>query len=159
VKSCAICKSNRLRSFEDSVEVRVPGHRSSLRVIVEGVRASRCDACGEVYTDGPDMGRAEALAALEAVRVGLRSGPTLNWARRALGLRAADLAELLDVAPETVSRWENGHRSADRSVWNTVADLLANAVEGKTSTQDLLRQEARPPRAPLRVVLRPAYGR
>ena len=103
--------------------MRAAGRRSDgLRVIVEGVSATRCEACGEVYTDGPD------------------------------------LADLLDVAPETVSRWENGHRSADRSVWNTLADLLANAVEGKTTTLDLLRQKARLPKAPLHVVLRPAYG-
>ncbi len=158
MKTCASCGSTTLQPFEESLEIHVPGDKDGLRVIVEGVRATRCEACGEVYTDGPDLGRAEVLAALEAVRAGLRDGPTLNWARRALGLRAADLADLLDVAPETVSRWENGHRSADRSVWNTLADLLANAVDGKTETLDLLRQKARLPKAPLRVVLRPAYG-
>jgi YgiT-type zinc finger domain-containing protein len=158
VTKCASCKSSRLLPIEESVELQVPGDKGGLRVIVEGVRATRCEACGEVYTDGPDLGRAEVLAALEAVRAGLRDGPTFNWARRALGLRAVDLAELLDVAPETVSRWENGHRSADRSVWNTLADLLANAVDGNTATLDLLQQKARHPKAPLRVVLRPAFS-
>ncbi|HCF56532.1 MAG TPA: hypothetical protein DFS52_00855 [Myxococcales bacterium] len=33
--------------------------------------------------------------------------------RRALGLRSRDLAELLDVSPETVSRWENATRPVD----------------------------------------------
>lgn len=155
---CASCRSSRLLPIEDSVEIHVPGDKDGLRVIVDGVRATRCEACGEVYTDGPDLGRAELLAALEAVKAGLRDGPTLNWARRTLGLRAVDLAELLDVAPETVSRWENGHRSADRSVWNTLADLLANAVDGNTATLDLLRQKAKLPRTPLHVVLRPAFG-
>lgn len=158
MKTCANCKSNQLRPIEESVEIHVPGDKDGLHVIVDGVRATRCEACGEVYTDGPDLGRAEVLAAFEAVRAGLRDGPTLNWARRALGLRATDLADLLDVAPETVSRWENGHRSADRSVWNTMADLLANAVEGNTATLDLLRQKVKLPKAPLHVVLRPAYG-
>jgi YgiT-type zinc finger domain-containing protein len=158
MKTCAICKSTLLRPIEESVAIHVPGDKGGVRVTVDGVRATRCEACGEVYTDGPDLGRAEVLAAFEAVRAGLRDGPTLNWARRALGLRASDLADLLDVAPETVSRWENGHRRADRSVWNTMADLLANAAEGKTATVDLLRQEARVPRAPLHVVLGPAHG-
>ena len=155
---CAICKSTRLLTIDESVEIHVPGDKDGLRVIVDGVCATRCEACGEVYKDGPDLGRAEVLAALEAVRAGLRDGPTLNWARRALGLRAVDLAELLDVAPETVSRWENGHRSADRSVWNTLADLLANAVEGNTATLDLLRQKSKLPKAPLHVVLKPAFS-
>jgi YgiT-type zinc finger domain-containing protein len=158
VKTCASCESNLLRSVEESVEIHVPGDRDGVLVKVDGVRATRCEACGEVYTDGPDLGRAEVLAAFEAVRAGLRDGPTLNWARRALGLRASDLADLLDVAPETVSRWENGHRRAGRSVWNTVADLLADAAEGRTATVELLRQKARVPRAPLHAVLAPAHG-
>ncbi len=32
-------------------------------------------------------------------------------ARETLGMSAKDLAALFDVAPETVSRWENGYRN------------------------------------------------
>ncbi len=36
--------------------------------------------------------------------------------RRALGLSQRDLAELLEVAVSTVSRWENGHNKPHRWV-------------------------------------------
>jgi DNA-binding XRE family transcriptional regulator len=156
--TCTSCGSMDLSPAEETLELQVPGATGRLRVLVEGVGAIRCAGCGESFTSGPDQERAELAAAAEAIRAGLRHGRTFGWTRRALGLRATDLAALLDVSAETVSRWENGHRAVDRSVWNTLADLVEDRLAGRTVTADRLRQRARRPEAPLHVRLRPALA-
>jgi transcriptional regulator with XRE-family HTH domain len=95
------------------------------------------------------------MAGAEAMARGLRDGHALEFVRKALGLRAAELAALLDVSAETVSRWENGHRAAERSVWNTLADLAADRLAGKTTTLERLRALAEPhlPKQPIRLKL------
>jgi transcriptional regulator with XRE-family HTH domain len=66
--------------------------------------------------------------------------------RKALGLRAADLAGLLGVAAETVSRWETGQRDVDRGALALVGGLVVDRLEGSTATLDRLRALAKPPR-------------
>jgi DNA-binding XRE family transcriptional regulator len=137
------------------VEVRVPTASGPFVVRVSGIPAVKCDGCGESFLNGPDLGRAELLASGEAIARGVRDGPTLKFVRKALGLRAAELGELLDVSAETLSRWENGHRVAERSVWNTLADLIADKLAGVTTTVDRLRALAEPrlPKQPVRLKL------
>jgi DNA-binding transcriptional regulator YiaG len=43
-----------------------------------------------------------------------RRYPTLRWLRTALGLTQACLGAIMDVAPETVSRWETGDEPISR---------------------------------------------
>lgn len=161
MKRCANCKSADVHEGHETVEVAVPTAAGPLRVRVSGVSAVRCGHCRESFLLGPDLARAELLAAREALMRGHWDGPVLRFARKALGLRATELGELLDVSAETVSRWENGHRVAERSVWNTVADLLHDRLEGSTTTLDRLR--SRParelPRRPLQLRLGSAAAR
>jgi hypothetical protein len=65
------------------------------------------------------------------------------------------LGDLLDVSAETVSRWGNGHRAAERTVWNTLADLVADKLAGTTTTLDRLPAHgaARMPKHPVRLRL------
>jgi DNA-binding XRE family transcriptional regulator len=133
----------------ETVEVRVPSP-VPLVVRVAGVSAVRCDACGEVALDGAALARAELLAGAEAMARGLRDGGTLKFVRKALAMRAAELGDLLGVSPETISRWENGHRAAERSVWNTLADLVIDKLEGTDTT--LTRLRASRPRIPRQAV-------
>ena len=39
----------------------------------------------------------------------------MTSARKALGLKVVDAAEMLNVAPETVARWEAGERPTTRA--------------------------------------------
>jgi transcriptional regulator with XRE-family HTH domain len=85
---------------------------------------------------------------------GLRDGSTFKFIRKALGLRASELGDLLDVSPETISRWENSHRAAERSVWNTLADLVSDKLRGKRTTLDrLTTPRSRIPKQPVRLRL------
>jgi len=151
MKRCAACRSDDVRETEETVDVRVPTASGVFVVRVSGIPAAKCGACGESFLSGPDLGRAELLASAEAIARGVRDGPTLKFVRKALGLRAAELGDLLDVSAETVSRWENGHRVAERSVWNTLADLVLDRISGATTTVDRLRSLAEP-RLPKRAV-------
>ncbi len=155
MKRCIQCKGTDLRHTEETVDVRVPTAGSELEVRVSGVSTTRCGTCGESYLSGPDLERADLLAAAEAMRRGVHDGVTLKFIRKALGLRATELGELLEVSAETVSRWENGHRIAERSVWNTLADLVADELAGVTTTRDRLRGFAEPrvPKTPVRLAL------
>ena len=155
MKRCAMCRSDDLRETTEAVEVAVPTDSAPFRVRVSGVASVKCGSCRESFLDGPDLARAELLAAGEAIARGLRGGATLKFVRKALGLRAVELGELLDVSAETVSRWENGHRAAERSVWNTLADLVTDKLGGKTATLERLKAPAKPqiPKQPVRLRL------
>ncbi len=72
-------------------------------------------ANGHVEIDLKQLAEYERRAAVvvlsEAADVG---GAEIRFARKALGLTQARLAALLDVAPETVSRWETGAEAMSR---------------------------------------------
>jgi DNA-binding transcriptional regulator YiaG len=55
--------------------------------------------------------RAAAVVLSEAADVG---GAEIRFARKSLGITQARLAALLDVAPETVSRWETSSETMSR---------------------------------------------
>jgi DNA-binding transcriptional regulator YiaG len=55
--------------------------------------------------------RASVVVLSEAADIG---GSEIRFARKALGLTQARLAKLLEVAPETVSRWETGAEPISR---------------------------------------------
>jgi DNA-binding XRE family transcriptional regulator len=154
MKRCVSCKSSDVREIRESAEVRVPASPEQLVVRVSGVSAIKCGACGESVLNGADLGRAELLAGAEAMARGLRDGGTFKFIRKALGMRASELGTLLDVSPETISRWENGHRAAERSVWNTLADLVADQLEGTHTTLTRLTvPRARVPKQAIRLRL------
>jgi transcriptional regulator with XRE-family HTH domain len=70
---------------------------------------------------------------------GPATGETFRFMRKSLGMRAADLAELLDVTPETISRWETGKLDVARSAWATLADVVVEQAEGRSRMLDRLR--------------------
>jgi DNA-binding XRE family transcriptional regulator len=153
MKRCVSCRSSDVWETTEAVEVRVPAPEPLL-VRVTGVAAVKCGACGEVVLAGADLGRAELLAGAEALARGLRDGGTFKFVRKALGMRAAELGGLLDVSPETISRWENGHRAAERSVWNTLADLVSDRLQGTSTTlQRLTAPRPSIPKQPVRLRL------
>lgn len=62
-----------------------------------------------------DLGRLELQAAIAVFsQAGSINGDELRFARKAMGLRQPDLAALLDVTTETVSRWETGAENIRR---------------------------------------------
>ena len=66
-------------------------------------------------------------------------GDTFRRLRKALGMPAAELAELLAVRAETVSRWETGATPVDRAAWSTLAAMVLEQRDGRSTTIDRLR--------------------
>jgi DNA-binding transcriptional regulator YiaG len=56
-------------------------------------------------------------------------GAVMRFARRTLGLKQTELAKLLDLAVETVSRWETGTNPAPHTTQLALAALIDRAQE------------------------------
>src|SRR6266849_2127940 len=98
-------------------------------ILVESAHeAESGDASGIIIPDIPGLEAAMAVARI-ADEFKL-NGQEIKFLRRAIGVKAADLARFLDVTPETVSRWETGKEfistNAERvlrmRVYNTLKD-------------------------------------
>ena len=103
-----------------------------------GVPMRVCDNCGERNIAGADLQVAELKVAARLAKAGKISPDSFRFLRQALGLRSQELAQLLDVALESVSRWENGRRALDRSAWVLLATMVLEANDGSRATRDRL---------------------
>ena len=73
--------------------------------------------------------------------------------RKALGFNAADLASMLAVRAETISRWETGKTAVDRGAFAALAAMVTDQLTAGTTTRDVLHALMRPRRAPRRITL------
>jgi DNA-binding XRE family transcriptional regulator len=92
----------------------------------------QCLHCGEVLLSMKELsGYERRAAALVLWEGGNRvTGATLKFARKALGLKQAELGKLLDVRAETVSHWENGHDAPLRATQVAISHLLNLGKDG-----------------------------
>ncbi len=97
---------------------------------------------GEEVIDGAAAADADLAIAASMAADGPVLGETFAWMRRALGLQAKVLAELLDVRPESVSRWERGERPMDRAAWLLVADLVLERAGKRLPLLELMTRIA-----------------
>jgi putative zinc finger/helix-turn-helix YgiT family protein len=107
--------------------------------IAVAMPATVCEACGESLVASNDLARAENAVTRALIDAGSTDPHAIRWLRKGAGLRANELAELLGVAPETVSRWEHGSRSIDRAALALLAGLALDVLDGVTTTRDRLR--------------------
>jgi len=69
-----------------------------------------CEKCDQRAVLIPEHEGLIAAAAIGRVMMPLKlDGSEIRFVRKALGWTAAQLAERIDVTPETISRWEQGH--------------------------------------------------
>jgi putative zinc finger/helix-turn-helix YgiT family protein len=134
MKRCSECDREGLLKTTEPDTLTVAG-----RSFTAAVPAWHCEACGKTYLDGPSLGDFELAVAREIATQGPASGETFRFMRKSIGMRAADLAELLDVTPETVSRWETGKLDVARAAWATLADVVVEHAEGASRMLDRLR--------------------
>jgi transcriptional regulator with XRE-family HTH domain len=73
--------------------------------------------------------------------------------RQTTGLKGRELAALLDVRPETVSRWEQGKRPVDRATFAILRQLLLDRLHQCRATVDYLESLGRRQRLPRRVTV------
>jgi helix-turn-helix protein len=128
-----------LRDVTEALAVTLP--RSGV-VATVATPAARCGGCGAVGFDPAVLARAQLSIGCELANAGVRTGDALRLMRKALDLRACDLARLLEVTPETVSHWETGKALLPRAAFVAVAAMVEEALEGRTTTQDRLARLA-----------------
>lgn len=140
-KRCWKCKSGPLRKVFLPMTHEVAGQTFRARVKWE-----ECANCGEQTIHQSDFGAFELAVAQALARSGASSGEALKFMRKAIGLRAVDLAELLELRPETISRMETSKEPADRRTAALLAGLIEDAAAGTTATRDRLETLCKPKR-------------
>lgn len=130
---CAQCGGESLQ------ETRTTDHRTvgGVEFAVE-VDALKCAKCGETYVDSAALEKVELAIAAELGKLGRLNGDAFKFMRKALGLRGIDLAELLDVTGETVSRWERDVVPIDHAAFAVLGALVAEKLQGRTQMLSLL---------------------
>jgi hypothetical protein len=114
---------------------------------------TRCAQCGEMLAEplpeDVDLACARLLADL-----GSATGGAFRYLRRSLRFKATDVATLLRVRPETISRWENSNRQVDRAAWLALAAIVDDRIQDRRTTEDRIRATDHPtiPANPVRVV-------
>lgn len=150
LKRCVQCQGEKLLEVKEEERLEVAG-----KTFVGKVPAQKCASCGELYFPGPALCDFELEVAGEFARHGEVSAEAFSFMRRSLGMQARELAELLDVAPETVSRWEHGKRQLERGTFALLAEMVLDRLEGRTTTLDRLRALMKPEPLPRLVKLTP----
>ena len=144
---CPECKCRRLRKgvIEETLNVGGVAFKAVLP-------ASICRDCETDTVSHGDLVRFELAIGTWLGDHGIRTPETFRFMRKALGMKAADLAALLDLTPETVSRWENGKGTIDLGAFALLSKLVADRIEGSDKTVDLLRAIRYPGKPPARPV-------
>lgn len=137
---CVQCGHNGLKETTTTHEVHVGEH------VVRGILpAEVCPKCKEVYVSGDAMERMELQVAANIARSGNVSGDSFRFMRKALGLQAKDMLEVIGTPPETISRWEKGVRDVDRFAWIALAMMVLDKAEERApGTRDVVRATMAP---------------
>lgn len=152
MESCPSCKvAGKMRLDTAALERELGGVTFKAKV-----PALRCGVCKEWFVSFEEGRRFELAVALAVAEHGISSADAFKFMRKATELRASDLAELLAVTPETVSRWETGKVPVERRALALLQALVTDRVHGTTVTLDRLKAlcavKRRKPRA-VRVAL------
>ncbi len=148
MKRCPECGSGAVRSVKTEEKLQVGS-----RVFTQVLPGKRCEKCAATYTAAKELQALEMTAASEIAASGEVSPENFRFLRKVLGMRAQDLSPLLQVAPENLSKWENGHARVPPTAWVVLAEMV-EAKRGKQGmTEKLLRQAASPKPLPSAVKL------
>jgi DNA-binding transcriptional regulator YiaG len=116
---CTGCKKDGLKPWEGLIEL----HGVEIKTC-----GKRCGLCGETEFTAESMEHNERTAATALVARGVRAGAEFKFVRKMAGFKAAEVAEMLAVRPETVSRWERGEIEIPRAAAFTIGELYERPV-------------------------------
>lgn len=147
---CVQCGSESLREAKTTERRTVAGIE-----FTSELPALKCSKCSETYVADSALEAMELAIAVELGKLGQRTPEAFKFMRKALAMRAVDLAELLDVTPDTVSRWERGAVDIDHAAFAVLGALVSERRAGRTEMLDRLRaaNEPKAPKKPVKVVV------
>jgi DNA-binding transcriptional regulator YiaG len=138
-KTCSRCDRNRLVAIHLDDTLEVCGHSFTAQLPAE-----KCEFCGQVVIQGHDVRLFELRVAVEIAKAGLRTGESFKYLRKAVGMEAANLAELLDVPVEYVGYWESGSWPVDPRAHAVLCSFVLGKFEQRPSSLDCLRVLRKP---------------
>ena len=148
MKRCPECGFGAVRSVQADEKLQV-----GTRIFTRSLPGKRCEKCGATYTAARDLAVLEMAAASEIIESGEVSPESFRFLRKVLGMRAQDLAPLLQIAPENLSKWENGHARVPPTAWVLLAEMVVAKRDGRGMTEKLLKRAASPKPLPQAVRL------
>jgi DNA-binding transcriptional regulator YiaG len=116
---CISCKKEGLKPWEGVLELH------GVEIMARGMR---CGSCGDIEHDAEQMEHNERHAAAALVARGVRSGTEFKFVRKMAGFKATEVAAMLAVRPETVSRWERGEIEIPRTAAFALGELYERPV-------------------------------
>jgi putative zinc finger/helix-turn-helix YgiT family protein len=144
MEQCAECGGKRFKATTMTDRVEISG------VVFNGeIPAHECVKCGHQYAHADQLAKFELAVAERLARLGIRTGAAFKFMRKVLQMRAVDLAELLDVTAETISRWETGEPEA--RAFALLGSMVSERMRGDQQTVERLRALRSPPPRPTRV--------
>jgi DNA-binding transcriptional regulator YiaG len=118
-----VCGRQVLREFVDE-QMGLPV------VLIESAREAENNGASGVII--PDLAGLEAAMAVARISDEFKlNGQEIRFLRRAIGIKAVELAKFLDVTPETVSRWENGREPISTNAERVLRMRVYNTLKGK----------------------------
>jgi DNA-binding transcriptional regulator YiaG len=140
MKRCPNCKGIEIRKVCERFIDEFPlADGRKLQFVFDDFPQQVCASCGERTYDAKDLSAAEGAITRDLVARGIRDAVVFKHLRKTLRLKAAELADLLGVTAETVSRWENRHNEPERAVWATLEQLVDDHYAGSATTLARLR--------------------
>jgi putative zinc finger/helix-turn-helix YgiT family protein len=120
-----------MRQKRSRLDLPVNGERIS----VPGASHLRCPACGEIVLRLDEARHLrEGAHEIYRTRHGLLTADEIRSLRERLGLTQMNLAKLLRLGNNTISRWESG-----RNVQTAAMDVLLRMVRDVPGTLEYLR--------------------
>lgn len=135
MRGCARCGNREFRKITETLSAGFPVSGVTATVAVAG---TQCTKCRHTHVPPSIVQEFELAVACELADGGVRTGEAVRHMRKVLGLRAADLARLLDLTPETISHWETGKARIGRAAFVVLGAMVQDALEGTSSTRDRL---------------------
>jgi putative zinc finger/helix-turn-helix YgiT family protein len=112
---CPTCKKGALHPWDGPLTI------VGVNVTVHG---EHCDSCDEILFSDAELERQEKKVAAVLVERGVRTAKEFKFVRKVAELKATEVAEMLDVAAETISRWESGERPIPRMAAFALGELF-----------------------------------
>lgn len=133
-KRCPSCKGKEFQELRQKDEREVAGYTFGAEL-----KVYQCLSCPESLFALSEVGKFDLEIAGWLARQGVLSGEAFRFMRKAIGLRAKEVAQLLDLTPETVSRWEKERRLPDRKAMMVMGTLVLDRLNGEDITLKRLR--------------------
>ena len=136
-RRCQRCQAGLLEDSSTETTRRIASQE-----FVARVPAHRCLACGVFVVRRSEMAAFELAVAVRLVDTHSTSGEVLRYVRKVLGLKGKEMAGLLEVCAETVSRREQGKVPVDRATFAVLRQMVLERVRGESTTVEFLARSS-----------------